>query len=741
MLHCGYPFGPLTSPAQEVEAVPDPAQRRILCPGCQTVLALPSTATSKRLACPKCKAIVDPATAVDAPALRAETKPTATAPRNDLDLELPGPIGAPAAQGAGPPPPPPPATAKGADVHVPIMCFVCGTRYYALAKNIGSQAKCPDCYSMNEVRAPREKPKQSLGPGLTPSSDSGADIGLTAPAATPGYRPMFRDTPKPESGVGPGQGKANRPSADDGPLDLSLPDLPGQPITPGPDLFRASDRGNNPSAPVPVSPIIPPQSGSQPKPRVELVDPMVDAVARRRELEAKKPPAPKSMDDDDADDDFRLSEPVERTGFSEKLAKEIVDEAKRSVPLPKPISQPNAPPPRPPGPITFGVAPVPPPSPSPSAKAPPLPAPAASAPMADTKRWKVEDPAPASPAGGDDPLDLESMAQALPAASRATASTATAAPPAPSSATQPSSANASGPEGPVVDEDPTRGGIQLRRGMTVADLAAKYEVEEPDDFDPNEFKFELPKSNWLVLQPKVMVRWFICGAMIAAFFALFDFAMTSSPDDSPQDSVIRTIVGVISVLWALISFGYLANCCYFLAEISANDHKTIDEWPGAGMIDAGMNAFFIFAGIFWSGVATALLSVVVGVVTGSSLLSGLVALMVWPSVFFLFPPVYVAMLESASVSTPMTKNVLLAIRRHKRPWIAHYIATIGYFFFMFLAVLLFRFYGFSLTYLLAGIVVSGAWLLYFEQLGKLARVVSNTITEIAAEEANKEAAE
>jgi phage FluMu protein Com len=694
------------------------------------VLALPSKLTAKRLACPKCKTIVDPATAVEAPAVRAESKPGEPKPseaarQNDkLDLELPAPIGAPAAQNAAPSSgsanrPASPANAKNGDVHVPIVCFVCGTRYYSLAKNIGGQAKCPDCFTMNEVRAPREKPKQTLGPGLMPSSDSGADIGLSAPTTTPAYRPMFRDTPKPETGVGPGESHSKREPADDGPLDLSLPDIPSQPLTPGPDLFRASDRDNNPAAPAPGSPAAPP-SGPQPKRPIELVDPMVDAVARRRELDANKPARPKSPEqEEDDDDDFRLSEPVERTGFSEKLAKDIVDEAKRS---PKPPSPPSVPTPRPPGPITFGVGPVPPPTPSAtSSPAASSQGPSSPVPMKDAKRWRVEDPASPGAAAGDDPLDLESMAQALPSASRATATV--------------------DPPAPPIDNDPARESIPLRRGMTVADLAEKYEVEEPDDFDPYKYKFELPKSNWLLLQPKVMIRWFICGAMVAAFFAIFHFAMSSSPDDSPQDSVIRTIVGVISVLWALISFGYLANCCYFLAELSANDNKTVDEWPAVGPIDVGMNAFFIFAGIFWSGVATALLSVAIGVVTGSGLLSGLVAMMVWPSVFFLFPPVYVAMLESGSVSTPMTKNVLLAIRRRKRPWIAHYIATIVYFVAMFLAVLLFRFYGFSLTYLIAGIVVTGAWLLYFEQLGKLARVVNNTVLEIAAEEARKEAEE
>lgn len=84
----------------------------------------------------------------------------------------------------GPQPLPKPKVKKD---EVAVVCYLCKTRMYAPIAQIGQTIKCPDCHTVNEVKAPPAPPeKKKTGPTL----DDAPDFGLNDPGERPAYRPI-----------------------------------------------------------------------------------------------------------------------------------------------------------------------------------------------------------------------------------------------------------------------------------------------------------------------------------------------------------------------------------------------------------------------------------------------------------------------------------------------------------------------------------------------------------------------
>ncbi len=69
---------------------------------------------------------------------------------------------------------------------VAVVCYLCKTRMYAPLTKIGQTIICPDCHSLNEVKAPKAPPQKKGGPSL----DDTPHYGLDDPVDRPAYRPL-----------------------------------------------------------------------------------------------------------------------------------------------------------------------------------------------------------------------------------------------------------------------------------------------------------------------------------------------------------------------------------------------------------------------------------------------------------------------------------------------------------------------------------------------------------------------
>jgi hypothetical protein len=83
--------------------------------------------------------------------------------------------------------PPPPPKEKAKATTVPVVCYLCGTRTDVALDQIGKTVKCPDCYAVNEVVAPKEKgEKTPKGPTL----EGAKEYDLSEQVQRPAYRPL-----------------------------------------------------------------------------------------------------------------------------------------------------------------------------------------------------------------------------------------------------------------------------------------------------------------------------------------------------------------------------------------------------------------------------------------------------------------------------------------------------------------------------------------------------------------------
>jgi DNA-directed RNA polymerase subunit M/transcription elongation factor TFIIS len=162
----------------------------IECPGCQRKLKVPDKMQGKRTTCPACKAPIDipvKSGGASVPVASPQAK-VASVTTNSLDQELDD-FGFELAKIQEKPPRKEDEvlnaqlnlnlnlkTPREEEFRYP--CKVCGTAMYAQKKDIGSMARCPDCYSEFSVPSPPKilKPKT---PG--PSLESYADMPLVPP--------------------------------------------------------------------------------------------------------------------------------------------------------------------------------------------------------------------------------------------------------------------------------------------------------------------------------------------------------------------------------------------------------------------------------------------------------------------------------------------------------------------------------------------------------------------------------
>jgi phage FluMu protein Com len=191
--------------------------------------------------------------------------------------------------------PPPPPRAKPKVTQVPVVCRLCQTRMYAPVEQIGQQIKCPDCHTVNLIKAPkgfegtsasssaRPPPKPPI-----PSQDAGDDIQLGEAAERPAYRPMVE--PRGEYRVLKALDPAVRAAG------WSDPDLatPGQPAA-----KQGAAKGSAAKATVTLEP-----EGHEVDEEFRISEPVERVELPREPIKLPKPDPDESLYDGRYDDDL-----------------------------------------------------------------------------------------------------------------------------------------------------------------------------------------------------------------------------------------------------------------------------------------------------------------------------------------------------------------------------------------------------------------------------------------------------
>ena len=199
--------------------------------------------------------------------------------------------------------PPPKPRPKPKLEQVPVVCKLCGTRMHVPLAKIGQTIQCPDCHSIQEIKAPAAPamPKKA-GPTL----DEAPDIGLSEPVERPKYRPIV--APRDDDAI------LSQLEGADHPPGWSAPEPAAPPVVQSPTAPAAADPPRRSRAPAPGAPAV------EPEIVLEEIPPDAPAAAPA-EYEAPPEYAPEEVDGGDADPELALEAPVDRIEVKPELPK------------------------------------------------------------------------------------------------------------------------------------------------------------------------------------------------------------------------------------------------------------------------------------------------------------------------------------------------------------------------------------------------------------------------------------
>jgi len=587
---------------------------------------------------------------------------------------------------------------------VSVECKLCNSRYYARPSQVGQMMICPDCHAENLVLEPAA-PRPQHQP--EPLSDDD-DFKLSDPVDTPAYQALARDALEFERAIRSRDG-------------FNAPPVPQ--VSPRPPSTQ-------PSSVPPAQPTAPPKPAAVPAP-------MEDSGFELLEMDAPPATAPPASESDRGTDIPRSpSEPQIVEDF------ELVEMGPPS-PTPATSQGSNVPPSATSAPAdeSFELLDTPPATENRGTDVPRSPT--------QSEIMVSETAAPANP--NDIELFPEDRMPARPLHAPVVVQ------PAP----QP---------GAIDDEDDE---LEVRVSAPVERVEHKPvtklpQADKPEDkFDPADFDVgklgeavrkmlpqgpapevppELaarrPFSTGIfsfLLQPAILVRWiFLAVLMMFELWAGGFVVGAITADASGALGAIAQIVGLLIYLAAFLPgfFAAAIICATSLTilEETANGRDTVEGFGEFLSFDWLGGAFYVAAAGFLSLLPAGFLVLLLSCVGVPAILT---AIVLYPTAFVLFPPMLLSMLETDSVTVPLSKDMLRSFVPLLRFWTTFFLLVLALGFVGIVAVVagyfLVPWVGiFSLA--ISAAVITAIPFLYFRLLGRMAMVYRDYVLATSPDE-------
>jgi hypothetical protein len=173
-------------------------------------------------------------------------------------------------------------------------------------------------------------------------------------------------------------------------------------------------------------------------------------------------------------------------------------------------------------------------------------------------------------------------------------------------------------------------------------------------------------------------------------------------------------VGVLAMV--LTGGAYAAVAGLRLLQETAAGVDEIETWPDLSFLDWCLEAVYVAAAFAYSMTPGIVLSVIMtrlGIPPAVGLIFSMFSL------FALFPVVLLSLMEADSLAAPLTKPILASLQKERSHWCIFYLESVVILIVILVAgSLIYMNSGFAL--LLAAMVWSFCWLVYFRLLGRLA---------------------
>ena len=176
-------------------------------------------------------------------------------------------------------------------------------------------------------------------------------------------------------------------------------------------------------------------------------------------------------------------------------------------------------------------------------------------------------------------------------------------------------------------------------------------------------------------------------------------------------------ISIMSLLLTVICFAYIAISCLTILQETASGNDRIESWPESSLIDWLAESLAVLMAVFFS-ITPGMPVLWTSNWTGMPL--SICWLFVGISLYMFFPIVQLSVLESSSLTTPVSQPILHSLRNESLLWFTFYMITFAIGLLVAITLTALRPETPMLLLIVVGIFWVFASFMYFRLLGRLA---------------------
>jgi DNA-directed RNA polymerase subunit M/transcription elongation factor TFIIS len=176
------------------------------------------------------------------------------------------------------------------------------------------------------------------------------------------------------------------------------------------------------------------------------------------------------------------------------------------------------------------------------------------------------------------------------------------------------------------------------------------------------------------------------------------------------------IAFVVTVVLLLFWYAYFSATSLFVLQQSADGHDRFEDWPDAEISEWIVEGVYVLAAIFYAlapGIGLGVLwNLAGGTITGRLWLAAI-------SLFVMFPVVQLSLLEGTTLTSFLTRPIMVSLREHFGLWLIFYAET-GCLVLLMVVLQLLLPLGVNVSTIMAATIWMFGVMIYFRLLGRLA---------------------
>ena len=217
--------------------------------------------------------------------------------------------------------------------------------------------------------------------------------------------------------------------------------------------------------------------------------------------------------------------------------------------------------------------------------------------------------------------------------------------------------------------------------------------------------------------PSVITRLVIAGASVGIVLWMGFSVVELAHSKSPVAQFGGVALSIISLLLTVICFAYIAISCLTILQETAAGNDRIESWPESSLVEWLAESLAVLMAVFFS-ITPGMPVLWTSNWTGMPLST--CWLFVGISLYMFFPIVQLSILESSSLTTPVSQLILNSLRNESLLWFTFYMITFAIGLLVAITLTALRPETPMLLLIVVGIFWVFASFMYFRLLGRLA---------------------